>query len=46
MFMQRVIPFSRNNTAQYMKFDLKSDCYLELIEWANPDIIIHQRCFN
>jgi dTDP-4-dehydrorhamnose reductase len=24
-----------------MKFDLKSDCYLELIEWANPDIIIH-----
>ena len=26
---------------QFMKFDLKSDCYLELIEWASPDIIIH-----
>ena len=33
--------FFKEQHTQYMKFDLKSDCYLELIEWANPDIIIH-----
>ena len=33
--------FFNEQHTQYMKFDLKSDCYLELIEWANPDIIIH-----
>lgn len=25
----------------YMKFDLKSESYKELIEWSKPDIIIH-----
>ena len=33
--------FFKKQHNQFMKFDLKSDCYLELIEWANPDIIIH-----
>ena len=33
--------FFKEQHTQFMKFDLKSDCYLELIEWANPDIIIH-----
>ena len=33
--------FFKEQHTQYMKFDLKSDCYQELIEWANPDIIIH-----
>jgi dTDP-4-dehydrorhamnose reductase len=33
--------FFKEQHSQFMKFDLKSDCYLELIEWANPDIIIH-----
>lgn len=33
--------FFKEQHNQFMKFDLKSDCYLELIEWANPDIIIH-----
>ncbi len=33
--------FFKEQHTQYMKFDLKSHCYLELIEWANPDIIIH-----
>lgn len=27
--------------ANYKKFDLKSESYDELIEWSNPDIIIH-----
>jgi len=26
---------------QYMKFDLKYDSYEELINWSNPDIIVH-----
>jgi dTDP-4-dehydrorhamnose reductase len=33
--------FFKEQHTQYMKFDLKSDYYQELIEWANPDIIIH-----
>jgi dTDP-4-dehydrorhamnose reductase len=33
--------FFNEQHTQFMKFDLKSDCYLKLIEWANPDIIIH-----
>jgi len=33
--------FFKEQHSQFIKFDLKSDCYLELIEWANPDIIIH-----
>ena len=33
--------FFKEQHTQYMKFDLKSDCYQELIAWANPDIIIH-----
>ncbi|WP_299057944.1 SDR family oxidoreductase [uncultured Polaribacter sp.] len=33
--------FFKEQHSQFMKFDLKSDCYLELIQWANPDIIIH-----
>jgi len=27
--------------SQYMRFDLKSDSYSELINWCDPDIIIH-----
>lgn len=27
--------------SQYMKFDLKSDSFNELINWSSPDIIIH-----
>ncbi len=30
-----------NLTTNYKKFDLLNDSYDELIEWANPDIIIH-----
>ena len=33
--------FFKEQHTKFMKFDLKSDCYLELIEWANPDVIIH-----
>ena len=33
--------FFKEQHTLYMKFDLKSDSYQELIEWANPDIIIH-----
>ena len=33
--------YFREQNNRYLKFDLKSDCYQELIRWANPDIIIH-----
>ena len=33
--------YFKEQHTQYMKFDLKSDCYQKLVEWANPDIIIH-----
>jgi dTDP-4-dehydrorhamnose reductase len=31
----------KSQYSQYMKFDLKSDSFNELINWSNPDIIIH-----
>ncbi len=33
--------YFKEQHTRFMKFDLKSDNYHELIEWANPDIIIH-----
>ncbi len=33
--------FFKEQHKQYIKFDLKADSFQELIEWANPDIIIH-----
>lgn len=33
--------YFENQHYQYKKFDLKSNSYKELIEWSNPDIIIH-----
>ena len=31
----------KEQNSKYRKFDLKSESYKELIEWSNPDIIIH-----
>jgi len=31
----------KEQNSNYRKFDLKSESYKELIEWSNPDIIIH-----
>ena len=28
--------------SQYMKFDLKDGFYQDLIDWSNPDLIIHR----
>jgi dTDP-4-dehydrorhamnose reductase len=33
--------FFNGQHKQFRKFDLKSECYLELIQWSKPDIIIH-----
>src|ERR1035437_10225490 len=33
--------FEGNSCKNYLPFDLKEDSYKLLIEWANPDIIIH-----
>ena len=33
--------FFKEQHIQYMKFDLKSKSYKKLIEWSDPDIIIH-----
>ena len=33
--------FSDNAAKNYKIFDLKSEKYEELIEWAKPDIIVH-----
>lgn len=33
--------FFKNQHDKYMKFDLKSDSYKKIIDWAKPDIIIH-----
>ncbi|MDB4315196.1 hypothetical protein OAA00_02990, partial [Cyclobacteriaceae bacterium] len=33
--------FFEGQPADYMKFDLKSSSYQELIDWARPEIIIH-----
>ena len=33
--------FFKEQHTQFRKFDLKSDCYVEIIKWSNPDIIIH-----
>lgn len=31
----------KNQYSRYMMFNLKSDSFKELIDWSNPDIIIH-----
>tara|TARA_B100001741_G_scaffold285669_1_gene261993 strand:+ start:513 stop:1400 length:888 start_codon:yes stop_codon:yes gene_type:complete len=33
--------YFKKQHSQYMKFDLKDGFYQDLINWANPDIIIH-----
>lgn len=33
--------YFENQYNQYMKFDLKSNSYKKLIDWSNPDIVIH-----
>ena len=33
--------YFKDQYIKYMKFDLKSDSFNNLINWSNPDIIIH-----
>jgi dTDP-4-dehydrorhamnose reductase len=33
--------FPENPARKFFEFDLSSDCYTELLEWAMPDVIVH-----